>query len=106
MAEIKFEEKKLYNIKMAGLPLRIRSSHDEEVVNQLVSLVNKRVNGILEQTKGTSYQNALLLVALNLAEELTFLKRRALSLLERIESQADDILTDLESSSSTALLKK
>ena len=93
------EEKRLYEIKMADLKLRLLSSHDEKMVNELVSLVNGRVNKIMDQRKGTSFQSALFLVSLNLTEELFFLKKRALNLLKRVEDKTHNILSHLESSS-------
>ena len=97
------EEKKLYEVKMAGVPFRVFSSHSEQRVNELVSLVDQRITKVLEKKKGTSFQKALCLVSLNFAEELSVLKQRSLSLLQGIENQIDDLLTDVESSSKSGL---
>ncbi len=99
-------EKKLYEVKMAGLPFRVFSSQNEKMVDELVSLVDQRVGEILKEKKGASFEKAICLVSLNFAEELCVLKQKSLDRLQRIEDQVDDILTDIEPSSSTVDLGK
>ena len=92
------QEKDLYLVQVAGLSLKLRSSHDEETVRKLASLVDKKVNEALGAGNNVSFQNALLLAALHLAEDLTLLKSLMDRRLDLLESQAKDILSDLESS--------
>src|SRR5262245_6776606 len=91
-------EKRIFEVTLAGLSLKLKTSHDAETVNQLVSFVDQKVTEALKLTKSGSLQNAALLASLNIAEELIILKQRALSQLERIEGKAQKVLTDLESS--------
>ncbi|MEQ1877123.1 MAG: cell division protein ZapA [Bdellovibrionia bacterium] len=91
-------EKRIYEVQLAGLSLKLKTSHDAETVNNLVSFVNQKVNEALKLTKSGSIQNAALLASLNIAEELIILKQKALSELDRIEAKAQRVLTDLESS--------
>jgi len=90
--------KKVFEIFIAGLPLKIKTSHDEETVNKLVSFVDKRVTEALHLTKSGSLQNAAVLACLNIAEELIALKKKALTELDRFENKARKAMVDLESS--------
>ncbi len=90
-------EKPLYNLSVAGMRLKVRSSHDEDKVNALVDLVNQKVNLALKRSKNKSLQKAIILAALNLAEELVNLKGQARQELDRIEDLAFEVVSDLES---------
>ena len=90
--------KNLYMVEIAGLPMKLRSSHDEETVKQLAAMVDEKVKEALDIGKNVSFQNALLLAYLHIAEELIILKRTALGELDRIESRTQQLLTDLEDS--------
>lgn len=92
------ETKTVYEIEIAGLPLKLRSSHDEKTVKELSRMVDSKVNEALNMGQNVSFQNALLLSALHIAEELVLLKRAAASELGQIEKQAQSILSGLESS--------
>lgn len=87
-----------FEVVIAGIPLKLKSSRDPESVNKLVSLVNSKVEEALTATKSGSVQTALLLAALNLAEELLELKDNALKEINQFEKKAQRILSDLESS--------
>ena len=90
--------KKLFNFKIAGVSYKIKTSHDEETVNELVEFVNKKVTEALNLTKNQSFQNAAVLTALNIAEEMILLKRRAHAELEKLEAKAVKLAHDLENS--------
>jgi cell division protein ZapA len=91
-------EKRIYEIEVAGMKIKLKSSHNEETVRQLASLVDSKVNQALGINKNVSFQNALLLAALHLAEESTLLKLAASTRLKSLEQKTLDILTDLEDS--------
>ena len=91
-------EKKTYEFKIAGLPYKLRSSHDENTVNELVQFVDDKVQQAMIATKSGSYQSAAVLAALNIAEELILLKKRARKEIERIEERALRLSQDLENS--------
>ncbi|MBK7890789.1 MAG: cell division protein ZapA [Bdellovibrionales bacterium] len=91
-----------FQVSIAGVPLRLRSSHDEETVNELVRLVDTKIGETLPLTKTGSIQNASILAALNLAEELLLLKRRAKELVDGLEARAARVIEDLEKSGPTA----
>jgi cell division protein ZapA len=98
-AELEIQnEKRIFEVTLAGLSLKLKTSHDVETVNQLVSFVDQKVTEALKLTKSGSLQNAALLASLNIAEELIILKKRAAAELERIENKAQKVLSDLESS--------
>lgn len=91
-------QKTTYEVQLAGIPLRLKSSHDQETVDRLVELVNTKVNAILAEQSNLSFQQSLLLASLHLAEDFLMTNKNALSNLELIEDQAKAILSDLESS--------
>jgi cell division protein ZapA len=89
--------KAVYEVVIAGVPLKLRSGHDPKMVKQLVSFVDNKIQQALPATKSGSVQNAALLAALNLAEELFELKAKAIGQLEKVEKKAQKTLSELES---------
>src|ERR1700677_2783878 len=92
--------KAVYEVVIAGIPLKLKSGHDPKLVNKLVSFVDNKVQQALPATKSGSVQNAALLAALNMAEELFELKAKAIEQLEKVEKKAQKTLNELESSRS------
>lgn len=90
--------KKSYELNIAGYPLRLKSHHDEALVQELVEYVNEQIRLAMTHTKTGSLQNAAILAAFNIAEEMALLKRKAYSELERLEEKALKLRTDLEES--------
>jgi cell division protein ZapA len=90
--------KNVIEVTIAGIALKLRTVRDPESVKNLVALVDKKVQEALPATKTGSIQNAALLTALNLAEELFELKKQALGQLERLETKTQKVITELESS--------
>lgn len=89
-------EKKTHQFLIAGVPYKLKTSHDDATVQELVNFVNSRMEESLAATKNGSFQNAAVLTAMNLAEELILLKRRAHRELERLEERALALSVDLE----------
>lgn len=85
-------------VSIAGVPLRLKSSHDLETVNELVRMVDDKIRQALPLTKTGSIQNASILAALNMAEELLLLKRRARELVDGLEARAARVIEDMEKS--------
>lgn len=97
---------RLFEVEIAGVPLRLKSSHDEQTVNELVALVDQKVREALPLTKTGSIQNASILASLHLAEEYLTLKRKAKAELERLEKRTLKVISELESSRMTGLQSK
>lgn len=91
-------EAKAYEFLIAGIPYRLKTNHDDATVQELVGFINKKMEESLALTKHGSYQNAAVLTALNLAEELILLKRKAHRELEKIEERVLKLSVDLENS--------
>ena len=70
----------------------------EKTVAELVSLVDEKVNEALNGIPHVSFQNALLLASLHIAEDFVLLKRIASQELEGLEAKAQQVLTHFESS--------
>lgn len=91
-------EKKTYSFLIAGVPYKLKTSHDDATVQELVDFVNNKMNQAMTVTKNGSFQNAAVLTALNVAEELILLKRKAHRELEKIEEKALKLSMELENS--------
>jgi cell division protein ZapA len=91
-------EKKTFDFLIAGVPYKLKTSHDDATVQELVEFVNSKMNQALSITKNGSYQNAAVLTAMTLAEELILLKRKAHRELEKLEEKALRLSLDLENS--------
>ncbi len=63
-------DKRTYNFLIAGVPYKLKTSHDDATVQELVEFVSSKMNQAMSVTKNGSYQNAAVLTAMNLAEEL------------------------------------
>lgn len=90
--------RKTFEVQVGGLSLKLKSSHDRETVNQLIGLVNAKVEGAHKAHPQISYQKALLLACLHLAEEQVLLKRGLSQELDQVENQVQQIFIELESS--------
>lgn len=88
----------VYEFLIAGIPYRLKTNHDDATVQELVAFINKKMEESLALTKHGSYQNAAVLTALNLAEELILLKRKAHRELEKIEERVLKLSVDIENS--------
>ncbi len=91
------QNKTTYEVQIAGLPLKLRSSHDAQTVRELVSIVDGKVKEVLDTNSHISFQKAVLLVTLHFAEEGMLLKKALGSELNHLEAKAKDLLSDLES---------
>lgn len=97
------EQAKVYEVNIAGVPLRLKSSNDEETVRELIALVDRKVREALPLTKTGSIQTASIFASLHLAEELLNFKREAFGQLQSLESKAEKVLSDLEESRLTQM---
>ncbi len=89
--------KSLQDIVIAGTRLRVRTSLSDEKVGELVDLVDSKVKSAMKRSNSKSYHKALILAALNIAEELMTLKSQVRNELDTLEDRAREVLTELES---------
>jgi cell division protein ZapA len=87
-----------YEVQVAGMPLRLKSSHDQETVQELIDLVDGKIKEAMSSNSSISFQKALLLASLHVAEDLVFLKRALKVRLDSLETKAKGILSELDSS--------
>lgn len=85
-----------YEVQVAGVPLRLKSSHDEKTVQELIDLVDAKVKEALSSNPNISFQKALLLASLHVAEDFIFLKRAVRDRLDTLETKTKSILTGLD----------
>ena len=95
------KDKMTYEFQIAGLPYKLKSSHDEKTVQELVDFVDQKVKQALSVTKSGSFQSAAVLAALNIAEELILLKRRAQRELDLLEEKTLKLADSLDNSKIT-----
>ncbi len=100
------KETKNYEFFIAGVPYKLKTTHDDHFVQELVQFVNDRILQSLEASKNGSFQNAAVLTALNIAEELILLKQRTQRDLQKIEDKALRLAQDLERSKMNSLNNK
>ncbi len=105
-AKLESDKKQTFDFKIAGVPYKIRTSHDPEVVQELIQFVGRKVDDALKNTKNGSFQNAVVLAALNIAEELILLKRRARSELEKLEEKTLRLSLEIDNSKTKKEVEK
>jgi cell division protein ZapA len=88
MADSQNSVKKTFDFKIAGVPYKLKTSHEEQTVNELVEFVNGKITEAIAVTKNSSFQNAAVLAAFNIAEEMILLKQRAQAELDKLEARA------------------
>lgn len=86
----------VFETKIAGVNFKLRTSHSKEVVDELVNFVNSKFKEAMESTKGGSANKAVILAALNIAEDYTMLKKKANLELNRLLVETQKISSDLE----------
>ena len=91
-------QKKTFEVQLAGVPMRLKTSHDSATVEELVRRVNEKVEKIMSGSPNISFQKAVLLASLHLAEDLVVVKEQSLVELDHLETKAKKILSELESS--------
>ncbi|MCB0379519.1 MAG: cell division protein ZapA [Bdellovibrionales bacterium] len=84
---------KTYEVEIAGIPLRLKASHDQETVNEIVKMVESHMDETLAKT---SLQNTALLACLRLAEELYLLKEQTRAELDNLESRTLEHISQLQ----------
>lgn len=89
------ETKETYEFMIAGFMYRLRSSHSESTVAQMVQVVEQKIQESLAITKSGSIQNAAVLAALNLAEELVTIKNQARQEIGQLENQLNQWQSEL-----------
>lgn len=92
------ESRQTYEVQLAGMPLKLKSSHGSSTVNELVHLVNEKIQDALKTNPNIPFQKALLLASLHIAEDLVFLRKTAVAELDQLEAKAQEIISDFESS--------
>ena len=88
----------VFEVEIAGVSLKLKSMHDEQTVQNLVSIVAQKINQALPKVKNHSLQTAAILACLNFAEELMNFRKQAIVELERLENKADRVISSLEAS--------
>lgn len=98
MISKKESDRKAYDLNIAGMSFKLRSSHDEATVKELVQFVDDKMKQAMQALKSGSFQSAAVLAALNIAEELILLRKKAHHELDLLEERALKLSQDLENS--------
>ena len=84
---------KTYEVEIAGVPLRLKASHDQETVNEILKMVEDQMDPKLAKA---SLRNSALLACLRLAEELYLLRKQTKQELDQLESQTLEHLSQIQ----------
>ena len=96
-------EKEVHEVDIAGVQLKLRTSNHPEKVAKLVELVNGEVQRALDMSQSRSLQNAAIVAALNIAEQLVSKQQSFKTELSRLKQEAEALVADLESSPGTQI---
>lgn len=94
---------KLFEVNIGGLNLKLRSTHSDDFVRALTSKVNEKLKEVQSLGPEVSYQNSLILTALNLAEDFLLLKQKAFDDFETLENKSIEILSQLNTTTQSQL---
>lgn len=84
---------KTYNVHIAGQPLRLKATHDQDTVNEIIQMVESQLS---KSHSKTSKQNSAVLACLLLAEELYLYKKKAKEEFDTLENLAIDHLSQMQ----------
>jgi cell division protein ZapA len=87
------QDLKTFEVEIAGVPLRLKSSHDQDTVDEILKMVEDQMD---PQLAKTSLRNSALLACLRLAEELYLLRSRTKEELDNLESQTLDHIAQIQ----------
>ena len=87
------QDLKTYEVDIAGVPLRLKSSHDQDTVDAILKMVDEQMDQKLAKT---SLRNSALLACLRLAEELYLLRKQTKEELDNLETQTLDQISHIQ----------
>ena len=90
------QKKDLYEVNIKGINLTLRSSHDMELIEAISNIVNNKMDELSASNIELTFQNVLILTALNIAEDLVVLKKSTLSKLDNLEEKSNILLSNIE----------
>ena len=86
------QDVKTYEVEIAGVPLRLKASHDQDTVDKILEMVDEQMDSKLAKT---SLRNSALLACLRLAEELYLLRTKTKEQLQNLENQTLEHIAQL-----------
>lgn len=84
---------KTFEVEIAGVPLRLKSSHDQDTVDEIMKMVEEQMDPRLAKT---SLRNSALLACLRLAEELYLLRKKTKEELDNLENTALEQISHIQ----------
>lgn len=88
----------IYEIKIAGEQLRLRSDEPEERVQKLASFVDSEVAKLHKASANLSLKQSLILVCLDLAGQIYDIKNQSLDYIQDLEKDALELKKEFQSS--------
>ncbi len=88
-----------YEVQIGGCSLKLKSSHSSATVDRIVEVAKKQFHSSKQKNPSLPLQKTLTLSCLNMAEELVCLKKNLSQKLDKLESSAQMIASELKSSS-------
>ena len=84
---------KTYEVEIAGVPLRLKASHDQETVDEILKMVEEQMD---EKLAKSSLRNSALLACLRLAEELYLLREQTKEELDNLETKTLEPISQIQ----------
>ena len=84
---------KTFEVEIAGVPLRLKSSHDQDTVDEIMKMVEEQMDPRLAKT---SLRNSALLACLRLAEELYLLRKKTKEELDNLENTTLEQISQIQ----------
>ena len=85
-----------YEVEVAGTPLRLKSSHKEETVKEILKMVEEQIDFKLARS---SLNHSTLLACLRLAEKLYIMKQKTKEELDHLEMQTKEQILRIQEAS-------
>ena len=83
-----------HSVEVGGMRLKLRSTHDEAVLSEIVAQVNKVISDT-RADRDMPFQKVLLLSLLKMAEELFLMRREATGQLGEVEDQLHQLIDQI-----------
>ncbi|MFK8138499.1 MAG: cell division protein ZapA [Bdellovibrionales bacterium] len=87
-----------FEVQIAGYTMKLRSNHTQDVVEELARFVDGRFRRFIGTKKTAVVDQASILTALSIAEDLYNLKQDTKTSLDQISRKTNRLITDLSTS--------
>tara|TARA_B100000749_G_scaffold280887_2_gene280017 strand:+ start:81456 stop:81779 length:324 start_codon:yes stop_codon:yes gene_type:complete len=98
MADVKPLKDGVCEVKIADVPLRLKTSHSADHLRRLAEFVDDKIGDIQKNHPNASFQNTLILACLTIAEETLAEKMLFKESLSELKANTLEIISEIEAS--------